>query len=286
MQNPLQNTTLNLATFYWKNLDIDGTIVQRYGSIFQPVSISQTMEKDLCASENWLRSMGCTKIFAPLGDSTWNTYRNIIWSTERPLFFRENVCVESPQFWLDNGYQIEEHYVSTHTSHREQIQRCETSSARAQGQGWRIVSIREYPLQQALEQCHDIVNQSFVESPFFTPISREAFVHSYSQILSQLDSRLLLLAVHPDGNIGGFCLAYPDLQNPSYNEVILKTLAVHPMCAGSGVGMYLTSEMHKIAESLGYTGGGIHALMWQNSRSQHMTQGTVIRRYGLFAKQL
>ena len=286
MQNPLQNTTLNIATYYWEHFDRVRNISQKYGSIFHPVLTSHSVEKELCAAEDWLRFMGCTKVFAPLGDSTWNSYRNIIWSTERPLFFRENVCLESPQLWLDNGYQLEEHYVSTHTSHGEQIQRCVPSSVRAQSHGWKIVSIGEYPLQHALEQCHDIVNQAFVESPFFTPISRNVFVHAYSQILSQLDSRLLLLAVHPDGNIGGFCLAYPDLANPSYNEVILKTLAVHPMYAGSGVGMYLTSEMHKIAENLGYTGGGIHALMWQNSRSQHMTQGTIIRRYGLFAKEL
>jgi len=64
---------------------------------------------------------------------------------------------------------------------------------------------------------------------------------------------------------------------------------VHPASQGASVGSALVAEVHQRALSMGFVGGGIHALMRGDSNSQHITArggAEVIRNYALYEKNL
>ena len=110
----------------------------------------------------------------------------------------------------------------------------------------------------------------------------------YQPLLEKIDPRLVLLAISPEDEVAGFCLSYPDLNNLNLRRFVLKTLAVDPKYANKGIGSWLVGEAHKRAEKLGFSGGGIHAYMWQDSHSQAISKhaGRIFREYVLFQKTL
>ena len=71
---------------------------------------------------------------------------------------------------------------------------------------------------------------------------------------------------------------------PDRGEFIVKTLAVHPRWHLDGMGTWLVAEAHRRADKLGWTAGGIHALMWTGSHSRKITAhaGQVFREYALY----
>jgi len=110
----------------------------------------------------------------------------------------------------------------------------------------------------------------------------------YAPIEPMVDPRMVLTAFGPNGKAAGFCFAIPDRLNPDRKEFIVKTLAVDPAHRQAGIGSWLTGLAHSIAHDLGWTAGGIHALMWSDSHSQDISKhaGHVFRRYALYEKAL
>ena len=76
--------------------------------------------------------------------------------------------------------------------------------------------------------------------------------------------------------------------NPDLRVFIIKTLAVDPAHRQAGLGSWLVGSAHGVAHDLGWTEGGIHALMWTGSHSRSISQhaGQIFRRYALFEKEL
>ena len=71
------------------------------------------------------------------------------------------------------------------------------------------------------------------------------------------------------------------------DTVIAKTMAVHPDCAGVGLGSYLMDRLHAAAHALGFR-RAIHALFHSDNRSGRISRHTanVIRTYTLFGREL
>lgn len=253
-----------------------------YGSIETPINNPQ---EEIKKAETWLKNCGAKKIYAPLGRSTWYSYRSTLANTAEPFFYGETNF--DPQVWIDAGYQIAARYISSLAQNQPQILSAQKRKQQLEALGWKA-EIYDANRQGVLRRCHEIANSAFTEAFCFQPIRWEEFQAMYGPLLQQIDPRLVLIARSPEGEIAGFCLSYPDMNNPSLRRFVLKTLAVDPEFGGRGIGSWLTGEAHARAEELGLIGGGIHAYMWSGSHSQSISKhaGKMIREYVLFEKEL
>ena len=103
-----------------------------------------------------------------------------------------------------------------------------------------------------------------------------------------IDPELVVVACSPEGEMAGYCFAIPDRPNPQLKQFVVKTLAVDPKWRTLGLGSWLVGNVHSRAHTAGWTGGGIHALMWTGSHSRQISAhaGEIIREYALFEKDL
>ena len=254
-----------------------------YGRISAPID---NPEEGIARAEDWLRLQGCTLAYGPIGASTWTPYRATLGPFARPMFFGESNFNPNP--WVKLGYEVVATYTSNLAENQSQIKSSVAYRAALLKQGWRLLSLNDLDTQQTLKRCYDISQRSFSHAFCYRSISQSDFLALYQSLLQKIDPRLVLFAQCPKGSIVGFCLAYPDIQNPELRQFILKSLAVAPSYSGQGVGSWLVGEVHRVAEDLGYTNGGIHALMWAGSHSTKISAhaGILIRKYALYQKRL
>lgn len=253
-----------------------------YGSIEAPV---ENPQEEIAKAEGWLKSCGAKKVYAPMGLSTWYSYRATMPNSKEPFFYGESNF--DAQVWMDAGYKVAAHYTSSLADNDDFIFSVQKKKERLETKGWRI-EIYNPQTEGLLERCHEIASKAFVNACCFQPISWEDFRALYRPLLQKIDPRLVLLARSPKGEVAGFCLAYPDMNNLPLKRFVLKTLAVDPMFAMQGIGSWLSGEMHLQAQTLGFTGGGIHAYMWSDSYSRTISKhsANIIREYVLFEKDL
>lgn len=254
-----------------------------YGCIGAP---QENPLREITAAERWLEQLGCPVVYGPLGASTWYPYRATLGPRTRPLFLGESDFDSEP--WLESGYKPIARYCSNLADNLLQIDATQARREKAIKDGWKIKNLADLDLRFALERCHAISEQAFEQAFCYRPISLSAFVALYEPLILQLDPRLMLFAESPTGIIAGFCLAYPDVQNPSLRQFVLKSLAIEPPFGGFGIGSVLVGEAHRIAHQQGYVHGGIHAFMWERSHSQKISGrvGQLIREYALYHKVL
>ena len=242
---------------------------------------------EIRAAEAWLRQEGCTRALGPLDGATWFAYRANIGPHERPLFPGEPVAVPGP--WLEAGYAEAHRYSSVLAENGPQISATRDRDVRLRSAGWTLEDLSVMgDFEAALDQFWAMSVASFPGNAFYTPIDRATFGALYARVRPLLEPRLTLLARAPDGQPGGFCFSYPDRLSPQRAEFVIKTLAVMPASRGLGLGSWLVGETHRIGEALGLTGGGIHALMAVDNRSQRISRniGGLVREYVLFGRDL
>ena len=117
---------------------------------------------------------------------------------------------------------------------------------------------------------------------------RAAFEQLYRPVAPLIDPPLVVVARSPEGEMAGYCFAIPDRPNPELKQFVVKTLAVDPKWRTLGLGSWMVGNVHSRAHTAGWTGGGIHALMWTGSHSRQISAhaGEIIREYALFEKSL
>ena len=160
---------------------------------------------------------------------------------------------------------------------------------RTRGAGWRLEPLTAHDsFDDALNCFHRICTAAFTKAFAYTPMAAEAFHAMYAPIHPMVDPRLVLTAYAPSGDAAGFCFTIPDRLNPDLRTFVIKTLAVDPTYRQAGLGSWLVGSAHSIAHDLGWTAGGIHALMWTGSHSRDISKhaGRIFRRYALFEKDL
>ena len=242
---------------------------------------------ELTAAEDWLRAAGCTRALGPLSGSTWSAYRANIGPNERPYFPGEPTA--SPAPWRAAGYSEAHRYASIHAENTPQITATRQRDTTLRAAGWQLEDLTALgDFESALDLFWQMSLASFGDSAFYTPIDRESFGALYAPVRPLLTPQLTLLARSPSGAPGGFCFSYPDAFSPQRGEFVIKTLAVMPAFRGLGLGSWLVGETHRVGAALGFSGGGVHALMAHGNRSQRISRdlGERIREYVLFEKTL
>jgi GNAT superfamily N-acetyltransferase len=250
-------------------------------------SIEDGSVTDIAVAEEWLKSQGCTHARGPMGASTWTPYRAVLETDGRPRFFNEP-CFE-PSVWLESGYVPCAHYASALADNIDQMASAQSRSKELFDAGWTIKGLDAHrSFDEALQCFHRVSTVAFADAFSYTSIPYATFHHLYGSIQPHLEPDLVLTAFTPRGDVAGFCFAIPDRLNPDRREFIIKTLAVLPEYREAGVGSCLVGMAHTIAHRLGWTHGGIHALMWETSHSRSISKhaGQIFRRYALYEKAL
>jgi len=255
------------------------------GCIGEPTSDDPLGE--LAAAEAWLRAAGCTHALGPISGSTWAAYRASLGPYERPYFPGEPTA--SPAPWRRSGYTEAHRYVSVLSDNDAQIAATRQRDTTLRAGGWRLEDLTALGgIESALELFWKMSLASFGDNAFYTPIDRASFGSLYARVGPLVTPQLTLLARSPSGAPGGFCFSYPDAFSPQRSEFVIKTLAVMPAFRGLGLGSWLVGESHRVGAALGFSGGGIHALMAHGNRSQRISRdlGQRVREYALFEKAL
>jgi GNAT superfamily N-acetyltransferase len=205
----------------------------------------------------------------------------------RPLFLGEPSFDPGP--FVASRYEPIAWYASALADNASQIENSEPDGSRLRTEGWRLVGLDSLGgFSKALPHLHQVTSASFSEAHSYSPIGRELFEALYAPLETRIDPRLVRFALSPEDEVAGYCFSIPDLLNPDLREFIVKTLAVHPRWRRYRLGSWMVGEAHREAEAAGYTGGGIHALMWSGSHSQSISNhgGQLLRRYALFERDL
>ena len=179
-----------------------------YSSIEAPINKPR---EEIARAEEWLfNECGSKKIYAPLGKSTWYSYRATLPNLSEPMFYGETNF--DPQIWIDAGYKVAARYISALAKNQPQIFSAQKRKSQLEELGWRIEVYN--PNQEGiLKRCHEIANLAFVDAFCFQPIVWEEFQNMYQPLLQNIDPRLVLIARSPEGVVAGFCLSYPDDQS-------------------------------------------------------------------------
>ena len=243
-------------------------------------------------ASDWHRSEGCERVIGPMDGSTWHPYRLLTERGTEPVFFLEPDNPDDwPRHFADAGFAPLATYVSALNSDLHQFD--PRSDRRRSGLEQNGITIRTIDAERFaldLAAIHELSLAAFADNFLFSPISLEAFVASYIPIRPLLVPELVLLA-EQRGQLVGFIFAIPDLMESARGEprrtVVLKSLAVHPSCAGIGLGGLLVDDCQRAASKLGFE-RAIHALMHETNLSRRISAryGTVIRRYTLYEKSL
>jgi L-amino acid N-acyltransferase YncA len=250
-------------------------------------SIEDGTDEEVAEAEVWLRAQGCTVARGPMGPNTWLPYRANLGPYKRPPFIGETTF--GPEVWEARGYRVAARYVS---SLADNLAQAESSMARAcelVSAGWTLKTLNELGgFEAALPRFYELTIASFRRAYAYTSIEWGAFKQLYAPVAPLIDPELVVVACSPEGEMAGYCFAIPDRPNPQLKQFVVKTLAVDPKWRTLGLGSWLVGNVHSRAHTAGWTGGGIHALMWTGSHSRQISAhaGEIIREYALFEKDL
>ena len=240
-----------------------------------------------------LAAHGCTLAVGPMEGSTHRAYRLV---TERgtlpPFFLEPDTPADYPAHFVAAGFEpLAEYSSALQTSLEHDEPRTAAIAARLAARGLRIRPLDAGDLDAELRRIHAVVEASFRASPLFTHMPEDAFIAQYRPLVPAIVPELVLLAEHGEQPVG-LLFVVPDLlrarQGQPLDTLILKTLAVRPEYAGSGLAGWLIARGLETARALGYT-RIIHALMHESNRSRRLSQrfaGQIIRRYALYGRPL
>jgi L-amino acid N-acyltransferase YncA len=240
---------------------------------------------------NFLKQMGCKIAVGPMNGNTWRQYRWVTECSGRPPFFMEpSNALTLPQWWQQSGFSLLSSYTSSILSLENQTTISNGVRLRIERTGVKIRPFNLSNFDDELEKIYQVSILSFQQNSLYTPIVQKAFMSAYEKIKNQIDPNLIWLAER-DGIACGFAFGIPDIKAQQRDEkpaLIVKTLAVDPTANCPGLGSLLIDRLHEAARKCGFS-EAIHALQHESNSSLKITgrhQGIVIRRYGLFSKEL
>lgn len=237
-----------------------------------------------------LAEAGCQTIVGPMDGSTWRRYRFITDRGQEPVFFLEpDNPDEWPREWIAAGFTPLATYTSALNDRLEQENpRTESRLATLAREGVRIRPATGTRVETELRRIFHLSLTAFARNFLYTPIEETEFVAQYQAVLPYVRPELVLLAERAD-ELLGFMFAVPDVlaaqRGSPVDTVILKTVAVDPRLAGSGLGSAMLDLVQREARQLGFR-RAIHALIHETNISRQISgrYARTFRRYALFSR--
>ncbi len=230
------------------------------------------------------------RVIAPMDGNTWQTHRLTLLSDGSPPFFLEHVtplwwrrCFESAGFRLCSEYSSSIVSIAEKTRNANRIRRLEERLLGQKNIVVRPISLASF--HRDLVAIHKLSVESFASNFLYTSICLDEFLRLYQPIKKLIEPEYVLLAEH-GRELVGFVFAYPDFaaqREERTISLIVKTLAVKPGAAYSGLGTYLVDRVEQQALQNGLT-SSIHALKHEANQSQRISKrfgAREFRKYGL-----
>ena len=241
---------------------------------------------------DWHRADGCARVIGPMDGSTWHRYRLLTKRGAEPPFFLEPDNPDDwPKHFTDAGFVPVATYTSALNPDLDRVDpRSDQRRAELERNGITLRTLDTEHFDDELAAILELSLEAFASNFLYSPIGLEDFLASYTPIRPHLVPELVLLAER-GGLLVGFIFAIPDLMESARGEplrtVIIKSMAVHPACGGSGLGGLLMDDCQRAARKLGFE-RAIHALMRETNLSRRISSryGRTIRRYTLYEKTL
>ena len=239
-----------------------------------------------------LAAAGCTLAVGPMDGNTWRSYRFVTEAGEAPAFFLEpGHPPDWPSQWRMAGFTPLAGYHSTvgeNAVANESDPRQQAASRRMQDAGVRLRPLDLVRWNEELRRIYAVAAVSFRDNYLYTPLPERGFLELYDPLRPLLRPETVLLAENAAGGTVGFALGLPDRLDPTNGTLIVKTVAVLPEQAGTGLGRLLVGGVQAAGAALGFR-RVIHALMYDGNVSRHLSArfGTrLLRRYTLFSRRL
>ena len=239
-----------------------------------------------------LRQRACEIAVGPMDGNTWRRYRFITErGTARPFFLEPDNPDDYPVHFRRCGFDSLAAYVSeiNHSIETRQPALGALRDKMRQG-GIEISPIDCTSPGDDLDGIYRVICESFSHALMYTTLDRESFRQMYEPLIREVDPRLMLVA-RQGGEVVGFVFSPPDLAQRAYHDtvdtIVIKTVAVRPDSAYSGLGRVLIVDMLQNAIDMGFR-SAISALMHVENRSQKISSDCAgpMRRYELFARDL
>lgn len=235
------------------------------------------------------RERGCRYVIGPMNGSTWDTHRLML-NPERPLFFSETF---NPLYYNEifgqNGYDL----ISRYASHITQKLVYDTPALlnlkqQAAEAGYVIRPMQKEVFRDELRRIYPLCMAAFRSNFLYASISEAEFVVRYLPLAPMLDPTFALVAEDATGTPVGFMLCLPDVLRPDGTQLIIKTVARHPVLAPKGIMAVLGNEIYRRAAERGFK-TIIHAFMHETNRSNRLSGwfgGEAYRAYALYGKDV
>jgi GNAT superfamily N-acetyltransferase len=279
------------CSLWWRDVPPLGT--ERLGAIGHYAAVdAEDGRAILDAATAELGRRGCTFAVGPMDGNTWHSYRLVVDRGTEPPFFLEPTNPEDwPGHFAGAGFTpVAEYYSSLIPDLGRRSERAEATAARLTAMGVRLRTLDLARFDDELRGIYAVASVSFQSAFLYTPLPEAEFSAQYQRIRQFVRPELVLIAEHEERLIG-FSFNVPDVLEPARGAtprtVIVKTLAILPEPAYTGLGGLLVDRSHVAAQSLGYE-RAIHALMHESNRSRHITARAAqpMRRYALFGRAL
>lgn len=240
----------------------------------------------------WIKQQGSEHTVGPMNANTWNSYRLITQSNQRPPFFIEP---SHPPFYVDSwkaaGFEPMENFHSTEMQPiTDREPRLSNAIERQEAAGVRIRNLDLNRYETELKQIYKVASEAFAPNLFYTPIEENDFIELYLPYRDKLDPSLVFIAEQNKQTVG-FLFCLPDfnqrLRGESVDTLIFKTIAIYPRRELAGLGQWLMHLGHCRAAEIGCR-SVIHALMTPESKVRNLGKDSfdIFRVYTLFKRSL
>ncbi len=224
------------------------------------------------------------KIIGPMNGNTWMKHRLIVQTSKRPSFLMEPTePLTLLSIFEAAGFETLSLYSSSTidlTTEQPDFSRVEKIVS---DQGITIRQINTNEFESDLTKIYSLCLSAFSHNFLYTPLPKEAFMHSYLSKKELIDPELVILAFK-DESLIGFLFCLPDSKP---HTVIAKTLATCPKHRTTGLGTLLVAKAHQQAKTKGYK-ETIHALQHESNSSLRISQrfnAEKFRTYALMIKK-
>ena len=238
-----------------------------------------------------LAAAGCTLAVGPMDGDTWHSYR-FVTEGGGPAFFLEPAHPPDwPAQWKEAGFVPLAGYhstVSENLAAGDGDPRQQAAARLAREAGIHLRPLDPARWDEELRRLYAVAAESFRASFLYSPLPEPEFLALYGPLRCTIRPELVLLAEDAAGQTAGFALGLPDVLDPTGETLIVKTVAVRPAHAGSGLGRLLVDGVQAAGRALGCR-RVVHALMHDGNVSRHLSArfGTrLLRRYTLFSRRL
>ena len=242
----------------------------------------------LAAAAKVALAKGYKQLIAPLNGDTWHSYRTITFNSGEAKFFLEPDSPLSSNVLEDSGFELLAQYSSSKIDLAASQKAISAVIAKRQETINKSFTVRPFNsnnFESELKVIFDLSLLSFKNNFLYQKITFADFAELYKPLSGLIKDDLVWLAFS-GSQLVGLLFALPDQYNPQ--QIILKTVAVHPDYNGLGLASYLLACVHTEAVRLGFN-YSVQALYKDENKSANLTSGhstKLIRSYGLFALNL